>query len=247
MLAKIDEYLPGSRNPTLKVGGRLMRWHIHWFLFILAAVSPSWGAASTTFVASEDRAAFCQQLLKRLNHGEKPSDALGRIGARRATFSSGRIAFQAAPKASIVTEAVDIASFDVDNDGKDEILLKYLTSLRGEYGDLLWIIRHGAEERDFAKVPYFSWEEFSRLEAIESTTPWPYESRGLFLMEITPFSLSGINYFSLKDNLFGNPSFLDRTWVIAKLGGHALGQGGFGHETDDFETICSFKRRSIRH
>jgi len=41
-----------------------------------------------------------------------------------------------------------------------------------------------------------------------------------------------------------SPSFFDRPWVIAKFGGHALGQGGFSHETDDFETICSFKRRS---
>jgi hypothetical protein len=114
----------------------------------------------------------------------------------------------------------------------------------GGYGDLLWILRRPREGLDLSSAPDFSWDEYARLEAVESTTPWPYESRGLFLVQITPFSFGGVRYLSLKDTLFADASFPNRAWVIAKYTGRRFGPGGFGHDTDDFETICSFKPRS---
>lgn len=207
---------------------------------VLVALAASQAVADAEFVASADNAPFCRRLLERLNAGEDPPEVIAHIGATRLAFAPGRIAFQTA-NAREITEEIHHAAFDVDNDGGDEILIKYGTSLRGEYGELLWVVRSDIKTLDFANTARFSHQEYARFEAIESIAPWPYKSRGLYLVEITPFSLDGKNYLGIEDTLFGNPSFPTRSWVIATFRGRKLGPGGFGHETDDFETICSFR------
>ena len=217
--------------------------HLVRLAFLATCLGPLAAAAAERFVVDESKMGLCDSLVKRLNSGMSVARALQAPGVKTPRWSPGRMTFQTSPSSPKTTEAIEHATFDIDNDGRQEVLIKYITGFGG-YGDLLWILRRPREEIDFSSVPDFSWDEYARLDAVESTTPWPYESRGLFLVQITPFSFGGVRYLSLKDTHFGEASFPDRTWVIAKYAGRRLGPGGFGHDTDDFETICSFKPRS---
>ena len=228
-----------------------MNWWTKCALSLLVVVSYV-DAGADAFVAVEEKAGFCRELLEQLNDHEDLANALAPIGASSATFSHGQISFKLTPSDTEHTEGISYTSFDIDNDGYNEILVKYLTSQHGAYGELLWVVRPSSREIDFAKNPHFSSKEFLAFDSIESSSPWPYKPRGLFFVEITPFSVGGVNYLGIRDTLFNKPtltksirdrSFRERSWVVAKFRGKKLAVGVFGHVTDDFQTICRFNRR----
>jgi hypothetical protein len=164
-------------------------------------------------------------------------------GASIPAFQGGKFYFQAVPEGPTLDEDVTYASFDIDNDGKDEVLIRYIAGLHGHMGELLWILRDPTGELGRSPDTALSDEQFSRLEAVESMTPWAYERHGLFLVELVPFKHNGTSYIALKDLFFGDPAFPERAFIIAKYSGERLGEGGFGHITDNINVLCKFKLR----
>ncbi len=201
--------------------------------------------AADRLIIAEAKMPFCQTVHKHLIHERSPQAVLAASGVTIPAFQGGKLYLQKEPGGPIQDHSVAYAAFDIDNDGKDEVLISYFAGLRGHIGELLWILRDSTGDLGRSSGSALSDEQFARLEAIESMTPWAYERHGLFLVELVPFKHNDTSYIALKDLLFGNPAFPERTFIIAKYSGKRLGEGGFGHITDDINILCKFKFRHV--
>jgi hypothetical protein len=203
-------------------------------LFLL--VTPVAGA---TFEVDRE-SLLCRTVLSYLNQSKSINRAVWLSGFKAIPFRPASLSFQVTAEGSQLTESVEAAHFDIDNDGTPELVVKYQTWLRNRPGDLLWIFPK-TTTIDINALPHLTPEEFGRMEAVEPMSPWPYADRGIHFADIAALVQDGVTYLSLRDTLFGNPKFPDRRWLIAKYSGHGIRSTGYHAFTDDLETVCAFR------
>ena len=196
--------------------------------------------AGPTYEAEIHGAGICGDVVSHLNESRNINRAVRRSGFKVIAFRPARLTFQAATDRAMRQEAVEVARFDIDNDGRLDTIVKYETWLRNSPGDVLWVFPK-ATPVDIAALPTLSSEDFARMPAVEPITPWPYSDRGIWLARIAALTFEGTTYLSLRDTSFGDVKFPDRRWIIAKFTGRPMASRGYHDATDSLETVCSFR------
>ena len=107
---------------------------------------------------------------------------------------------------------VQYAHFDINNDGKNELLVRDITSLRGKYGDYLYVFKD--KEYDFSLTPFITLEKLNSTSGIFPQTPWPYIEHHIYLATIYPFTYKNRNYVGMNDIFF--PKNYSRSFIIAE-------------------------------
>jgi len=196
-------------------------------------------AANPSFEV-EGRAPLCRTILTNLIASNSINRAVQLSGFSAIPFQRTKLSFQTARDSPPLSEDVDVARFDIDNDGQPDVVVKYETWLRQRPGDVLWILPVSANT-DMSALPSLTSEEFAKLGAVEPMSPWPYANRGVWLARIAALTREGTTYLSLRDTSFGDKGFPDRRWLLAKYQGHGIASRGFHQETDSLETVCAFR------
>jgi hypothetical protein len=131
------------------------------------------------------------------------------------------------------------STYDIDNDGEEEIVLYQSWTLRSQDNTALFLFRRGSI--DFSMNPRLTVEELNRQPRIASGPPWPYGNHGLYALDIAPLVHNRIAHLVLMDGQFARKGYWDRRLVVAKYKGiEASG-------TDQLDVVCSIRPKPQRN
>ncbi len=177
----------------------------------------------------------CQEVLRRVNGPEAGEDVRFFLAKMfpKPPLREGFYLFRGAN--GTVKQPVNVGEFDINNDGRAEVLAFERATFRSDDGEQL-LVFHKGEVDFFSQYPEFSYEQFQHLHGIRSFIPWPYMEHRLFLVTIGFWRFENSNYVVLWDNSLHDAGRATAL-VIAKYTGVAI-QPPNGWTTDHLDVIC---------
>jgi hypothetical protein len=177
----------------------------------------------------------CQEVLRRINGHETREDVRPFLSNLfpKPPLQEGYYLFK--DENGIGKRAVEVAEFDINNDGRPEILVFERVTFRSDDGEQLLVFNKG--DVDFlSQHPEFSYEKFQNINGIRSFIPWPYMKHNLYLITIGFWRFENVNYVALWDNRLHDPG-MAAALVIAKYLGIPI-QSRDGWTTDQLDVVC---------
>ena len=136
--------------------------------------------------------------------------------------------------------------FDINNDNKNELLIKKSVWFNSNVGDILLI--SNKINIDFSKKPYLSLSEVNNLNGFRPTQGWPYTKQGVGLASIFPFKKDNVSYIGINDVNLGNENLGDpddnwRSLLIVKYIDEHFMYKLYNNEykTSKLNVICEYK------
>lgn len=221
-------------------------------LLLLAISAAGWADEYVLVMSKEDN--VCQPMLKIYNedlrkYGEVRYDEHEEFKAIR--WKGGTYIINNTERGKIYAQQGKYAKFDINNDGKNEMVFKDKTSLRNVEGDEIFVFAD--TNIDFSKGIEFSVDEVRKFSGIQIAPPWPYEIdlkmidskfrkkyyegwTGLGISVMNPFFLNNTYYVGIEE-VYKKPPI----WhVISKYRDEQITVNDY-RMTSKLEHVCYFE------